>query len=67
MKYVFERSSDANDIHTEFHKDRLRRPKVDKGDTQTAWRSHKPTFIFIRGKLPKEEVNVEGSKIVADP
>jgi hypothetical protein len=31
-------------IYTRFHKDLFRHLKVDMGDTQTAWRSHKPTL-----------------------
>jgi hypothetical protein len=36
-------------MHTKFHKDWFRHPEVNREeefiDTQTAWRSHKPTFI----------------------
>jgi hypothetical protein len=36
-------------MHTKFHKDWLRHSQVNRGrgiHRQTAWRSHKPTFIF---------------------
>jgi hypothetical protein len=39
-----------HDMHTKFHTDWFRHSKVDNGgftDTQTAWRSHKPTFTFL--------------------
>jgi hypothetical protein len=47
MKYTVEMGS-VPYIHTKFHKDWLSYSEVDKGDTQTAWRSHKPTFIFFK-------------------
>jgi hypothetical protein len=41
----------CHDIHTKFHKDWFRHLKANREeftDTQTAWRSHKPTFIFFK-------------------
>jgi hypothetical protein len=38
------------DIHTEFHEDWSIHSKVDNEYTQTAWKSHKPIFIFFLNK-----------------
>jgi hypothetical protein len=38
----------CHDIHTKFNDNWFRHSKVYMGDTQTAWSSHKPTFIFSR-------------------
>jgi tRNA 2-selenouridine synthase SelU len=48
MKYAVKTGLRYHDIDTEFHKDGFRHSKVDGGftDIQTAWWSHKPTYIF---------------------
>jgi hypothetical protein len=50
MKYAVEIGSDV-DIHTKFHKDWFSHSKVHTGwyiNTQTAWKSHKPTFLILK-------------------
>jgi hypothetical protein len=52
MKYAVEMVSGV--IHTKFHKDWFRHSKAVEGgytDTQTAWRSHKPTFLNKENRL----------------
>jgi hypothetical protein len=51
MKYAAEMNSGAM-IHTRFHKDWFCHSDADGGggDTQTAWRSHKPTLIIFQNK-----------------
>jgi hypothetical protein len=47
MNYAVGLGSGAMIVHTKFHKDWFVHSKVNRGefsDTQTAWRSHKPTL-----------------------
>jgi hypothetical protein len=46
MKYAVDMGSVAMmyEVHTKFHNDWFRHLNVDSGDTQTGWRSHKPTL-----------------------
>jgi hypothetical protein len=40
----------CHDIHNRFHTDWFKHSNVDRGDTQTARWSHKPTFFFFQNK-----------------
>jgi hypothetical protein len=50
MKYALEMGLGAMMyVHTKFHKDWFRHSKLNRWEgTQTACRSHKPTFIFFQ-------------------
>jgi hypothetical protein len=48
MKYAFSGGFRCPRVHTKFHKDWFRHSEVNRGDTQTAWRSHKSSFIFAK-------------------
>jgi hypothetical protein len=51
MGEIYEVSRWCHDIHTKFRKDWFKHWEVNSGrftDTQTAWRSHKHTFIFFK-------------------
>jgi hypothetical protein len=50
MKYSGGGGLRCHDIHTKFNKDWCRHSIVNRGEgiqRHTAWRSHKPTFIFF--------------------
>jgi hypothetical protein len=53
----------CHDTHIKFHKDRIKHSNVNGGgessDTQTAWRSHKPTL----GKQAKKKSKENGISI----
>jgi hypothetical protein len=47
MKYAVQMGSGAMIyVNTKFYKDWSSHSKVEGGDTQRVWRSHKPIFIF---------------------
>jgi hypothetical protein len=66
MNYGVEMCSGAMIYSNKFHKDWFRHPKINREgftDTQTAWRSHKPTFIFLKNKesrLKRQSCPCEG-------